>query len=384
MKLIKKYSLLLMFALFVTGAAAANLATPDREKSDMENRYLAQFPTPTLRSLLETQDKQKYTYKFEQWVNDQFIGRDFWIGVKSVSESAIGKIENNGIIYGDDGFMFEEYITCDMQQLEKNTDFVAGFYEKYHDKTNIQLAIIPSSYAVLPEKLPAGLKNVDQAAMTAQMYARLPQGVETLDLFSMFAAMPEQQREASFYRTDHHWTTYGAFETYKALAASRGLEFLQDIDAPKHEAGGFYGTFFSKCKKVTATPDTITYYDIPFTSIEIDGGQKPGLYDEAQWTQRDKYSAFIWSNNGLTVIKSDNNLNKQPGKTTRLLLVKDSFSNCLAPFLTYSYDEVYVVDLRFLKESMSALMESVEFDDTLVLYNFMSFASDKELMFLNR
>mgnify|MGYP003105470482 FL=1 len=69
---------------------------------------------------------------------------------------------------------------------------------------------------------------------------------------------------------------------------------------------------------------------------------------------------------------------------SRILLIKDSFANCLAPFFTANYDEVWVVDLRSLPNGMTQLMEETEFDDILVLYNFENLASDTNLYRLSR
>ena len=78
----------------------------------------------------------------------------------------------------------------------------------------------------------------------------------------------------------------------------------------------------------------------------------------------------------VTVLKSGNNQNHRDGETSRILIVKDSFSNCFAPFLTYNYDEVYVVDLRSFPKGMTELLESTPFDDILIMYNFMNLESD--------
>ena len=81
----------------------------------------------------------------------------------------------------------------------------------------------------------------------------------------------------------------------------------------------------------------------------------------------------------MTVIKSRNNCTQEAGKTSRVLLFKDSFGNSFAPFLTYNYDEVYVVDLRSNLTPVSELMSQVEFDDVLILYNFLSFSSSADV-----
>ncbi|MEG1777436.1 MAG: hypothetical protein RR209_00535, partial [Angelakisella sp.] len=68
--------------------------------------------------------------------------------------------------------------------------------------------------------------------------------------------------------------------------------------------------------------DSLVWYDIPVASMTIDGKtylensdktKTPitGLYQKEKFAARDKYSAFLYGNNGLTVIKSDNNLNKR-------------------------------------------------------------------------
>ena len=75
------------------------------------------------------------------------------------------------------------------------------------------------------------------------------------------------------------------------------------------------------------------------------------------------------------MIESDQNLNKVEGKKTRVLLIKDSYGNCFAPFLCYLYDEVVIADLRYLPKA-SDLMEDGQYDDVLLMYNFESLASD--------
>ncbi|MEG0753499.1 MAG: DHHW family protein, partial [Angelakisella sp.] len=136
--------------------------------------------------------------------------------------------------------------------------------------------------------------------------------------------------------------------------------------------------------------ETLVWYDVPVTEMTVNGKNYvenadntktpiAGLYHQEKFATRDKYAAFLYGNNGLTVIKSENNLNKQEGKTSRLLLIKDSYSNCLTPFLTYSYDELYVVDLRGLTQKLSQLIATTEFDDIFLLYNYESFESDRNI-----
>ena len=178
-----------------------------------------------------------------------------------------------------------------------------------------------------------------------------------------------------YYRTDHHWTTYGAYLAVCAYAGERGMTPppLEAIDSQK--VPNFYGTYFSKAKKAGAKADVITYYEVPVRSVTVADEERDGLYDLQKFETRDKYAAFLWGNNNRTVIESDQNLNKVEGKKTRVLLIKDSYGNCFAPFLCYLYDEVVIADLRYLPKA-SDLMEDGQYDDVLLMYNFESLASD--------
>ena len=385
MQAFKKYSLLLLFSALLLATSVADMFVNGRRFSEMENRYLTQRPQFSLSQLF----RNEYTPKYEAYINDQFVARDAWITVKSVSESALGKIENNGIVYGGEHHLFEDYRSTDERRLEQNINFISSYFEKYAGQSNFTAAIIPNSYSILDYLVPRGLQNVDQHKRIQEINACIPDSVMVWDLFPVMKgaaqkADAEGLQDPVYYRTDHHWTTFGAYNAYQSFVQFRGLKAVDwDSLLPlEHQVPDFYGSYYSKCKLYSAVPDAITYFDIPFQSILIDGEEKPSLYDSLLWGKRDKHAAFLWGNNGITVMKSQNNLNAQKGKTTRILLIKDSFGNSFAPFLTYSYDEVYVVDLRSMKGKMSDFMAAHSFDDVLLMYSFMNFTSDTNLLLL--
>ena len=111
-----RYPLLCLFALFLIFMFCMDMTSTTRQFSEMENRVLTQKPKFTVEKLVANE----YTMDYEEYVNDQFIWRDQWITMKSVSESALQKIENNGVAFGQDDYMFEKYTAVDQKQLEKN------------------------------------------------------------------------------------------------------------------------------------------------------------------------------------------------------------------------------------------------------------------------
>lgn len=413
LKDLPRYPLLLFFLVFILGLSLLDGYFNNREFSEMENRYLKQLPPFSWSDLAQN----RYTKSYEEYVNDQFVFRDQWIGIKSLSEQALLKIENNGVAYGRDGYLFPRLYPAQVAETRNNGTAFGGDLVQETTLTavnarqleqNIQtllrsgaqwnlpitLAIVPNNYEILGDKVPAGMENAPQAPLIQEVYGRLSGAMDPLDLVAPLTHSAAQRQ--TYYRTDHHWTTDGAHAAYAAFAQSRGLRYaaLEELAPYRREEQNFLGTSYSKTKNLGVLPDTLVWYDLPGVDMTINGektvtqGQSgpvdiTGLYQQEMFGRRDKYAGFLYGNHGLTVIVSDHNLNHTPGKTSRILLVKDSYGNSLAPFFTYSYDEVVVVDLRALPGQINQLLSSTEFDDILILYNFSTFHQDRDLARLN-
>ena len=153
-KQLLRYPVVLVFFLFLFGYTLFDLTQTDREYSEFENKYLAQKPPFTMKAFLNNE----WTQDYEEYINDQFVLRDDWITLKSVCESMLLKIENNGIAYGEDGYMFEKFTTLSgdqRAQYDRNLGYAMTFLNN-HQNDNVTFAIIPNAYAIMPEKLQVG------------------------------------------------------------------------------------------------------------------------------------------------------------------------------------------------------------------------------------
>ena len=375
LKKILKYPVVLAFFLFIFLFTAVDLVKPDREYSEFENKYLTQRPEFTLASFLNNE----WTSKYETYLNDQFVLRDDWITLKSICESMLLKIENNGIAYGADDYLFEKFTTLtgdSLAQFERNVGYEKTFIDTYGETVPITFTIIPNAYMILPEKLPEGLTQVDQAAYTAPIYEAVEDKAQVMDFTG---ALTAHKDDYIFYRTDHHWTTLGAYYAYAAYAESLGMEPVALDSLSGIEVPDFYGTYFSKAKKFDAVADTITYYPIADAGVIIDGQEADGYYDLSKFEVRDKYAAFLRGNNGYTVIKSGVREAPEGQEPSKILVIKDSYANSFVPFLLYNFDEVHVVDLRYSAVSMKELLSTENFDQVLLMYNFMNLVTDTNL-----
>lgn len=404
MKKILQYPIAVLFALFISVFFLVDVFNSDRAFSEFENTSLAQKPAFSWSSFVDGSFGSKYV----KYINEQFLGRDNWISMKAVADMGLGRIESHGVTYGDDHYLMEKLEIVEDQNypanagtnivkqtsLDRSNGMVSSFLQMYDQP--ITFSLVPNSYAILEDEVPTGFPGANQQAYTQQIYQTLREADDQLEIVDFSDALSQHKDEYIYYRTDHHWTTLGAYYAYVAYCEQKGLTPVSLEELKENKVEDFYGTFYSKAKRPSQPADTITWYDVDVDEfafvanlqqdkqlaqlgevVQEDGLELlrvDGMMDQRKFEVRDKYAAFMWGNSGYVKIKSSHNLNHQEGKTSRLLLFKDSYANSMIPYLTYNYDEIIVVDLRYMAKSTKELMQE-EFDDIFVMYNFSTYVS---------
>ena len=380
LKKTKDYPITLVFFALLILLTVADLIYPDRESSELENKHLAQRPAFNMSSLVSNQ----WTSKYNEYVKEQVVGRDAWIDLHSRMETALlRKTQVGGMLIGKDAQLFTQMFNlteAEQAQLPKNVQAVSEFAQRHPGKVTFLLA--PSASLIQADRLPAFAPMLDENAYTEDILAQVGQSAQVLDVRELFT---QNKDEKLYYYTDHHWTTQGAYLAYTAFCQQQGLTPFDRDAHTELNAKGFYGTSYSAARYWASAPDTITYYDLnnPLTIYQTgaDGSVAPqettGLYDLKKLDTRDKYAMFLHGNNGYSTIEGNG--------TGSILVIKDSYANCFIPFLTANYAKIGVVDLRNFKSiDPDALMEQEGYDQVLLLYNFQSFKSDGNLVYLNR
>ena len=91
----------------------------------------------------------------------------------------------------------------------------------------------------------------------------------------------------------------------------------------------------------------------------------------------DKYNYFLGGNYDLVHIETGVENEKA------LLLIKDSFSNSFAPFLTQDYGHIYMLDPRYMSVKMKNYLKGIELEneitDVLVMMNMQKFMQNKDM-----
>lgn len=363
----KAYSrfITVVFSLFLGGLLLWHIVLPDRDRSETENRTLAQLPQYSWSALKDG----SFTKAVEDYFVDQFPLRDSWTGLKARTEQLIGKTRFKGVYLCGDT-LIAQLETPDEAQVQKNLNYVQRFKELFD--IPVQIGVIPSAAEIWKEKLPAGAESWDQRDLLAQ---------SEIDFEGILAAHKD---EPIYYRTDHHWTSLGAFYGANAILENWGMELLLREDfTPEIASDSFYGTLYSTSGIHFLEPDTMEYWvkeeGKTLTSWKDGQGVQAPLYDRSYLEAKDKYSSFLGGNQPLAVIR-----NEQLEGGEKLLLIRDSYSDALAPFLAERFAEVHLMDLRYYRMSAAQYVEENDIDRVLVLYSAQNFITEKNVVFLTQ
>ncbi len=374
----KKYSFCWLFAIiavFIVGFSAVNFMLPDKTFSENENKNLAQFPLFSWQSLIAQKEEDKFSYKYETYINDQFWLRDNWIVAKSVTETALLKIENNGVVLGKDNYMFPKLTSVNGVQLQKNLNVIDLF--AYNSVSDVSVMVVPTAAYPLSDHLPAGLPVVDQGFYIDEINRYLSASATTINVKDILLV---NSNKYIYYRTDHHWTTYGAWLAYTQYASIHKLPVFEYTKRAPNKVENFLGTSYSKTKFFLAKPDTIEYFDVEATLTVVDNSGADIVYDSIynrdQFAKRDKYAGFLYGNHPRYEIEGV----KSTTKDASILVFCDSYGYSFVPFLLNDYQHVTVIDLRYYTpESVNEFTETF-YDDVLFLYGFENLCNDTNLM----
>ena len=350
------------------------------EFSETENRYLEQCPKFTIAKLSDGSFMKDY----ETFITDQFPERSFFMGVKTAIERLRGRADDNGVYFGKEGYLFGKYDKALFEGdiAKNNISVVAEFVKMYADKfskEHFKIALAPSSSKILTDKLPDYAPVYNQTEFIDKIIKAAGEDF----VIDLGKNLKKHANEYIYYRTDHHWTSLGAYYGYEAIASEFGHKpwQLKELKA-ETVSDDFLGTYDSKVNTAITggvIPDNITIYsssEIDKSSMMWDNDNDKtfnSIYKMDALKGKDKYTVFFGGNHSVTDIKTENNT----GKT--LLIIKDSFAHSLAPFLIKYYDRIIMLDLRYFNKSLKKYLNENEITDLLVLYSTPDFAEDANI-----
>ena len=360
-KRIREYPIIILFFAVCVCMLAGYILLPQKDFSEMENRYLQKRPEVTISGLLDG----SFMDSFETYTNEQIPLRNVFVKCKGVFVWLTGSSENDGIAKGADGYLFDK-VTGVSDKVNKNITAIKNF-AKSTDR-DIYVAIAPTSTWINADKLPKGMPVLDEVSCSNELTLAL-KDIPNAHMIYLYDALEEHKGEQLYYRTDHHWTTLGAGYAYREIASKMGLEAKDITQYEKHAADDFYGTHYAKYKGILVAPDTIEYYDVPVDELVLEKRTVSNLYDTEKLSGYDKYAAFMYGNDGRYEVHADKGIGRD------LYILKDSYANCLIPYLVMNYDNITVIDLRYFGGSVADELAEDKDADVLLMYNW-TFVND--------
>ena len=340
-----------------------NLFMKDRSFSSEENRVLQEMPRLSPSLYLSG----RYETKLDSYVNDQFIFRDRLIRVKAAQDMTLGALVSNGVIRGKDHYLMEE-LAVPGRSFQETQAAVLAFRKKYPGK-RMYFLLAPNAANILSDKLPAAVQVADQnGAMDAFFRQLRKSSITPLDVRT-----PLQEAAKStqvYYRTDHHWTTEGAYAAYKSILSAMKITdtVRYDRETVKND---FRGTLASKSGFPNGLNDSITIFlprdhtgarnSIFFFSDTKE--KTTDFYQLKHLSEKDAYQVFGGGNHPSYTVETP----RRNGRV--LLLLKDSYANCFVPLLAQDFRKIIVVDPRYYFGNLNTLMTSQGVTDVLFLYN---------------
>lgn len=336
-----------------------------KEFSDTENRYLEKLPQFSFESL----KSGEYIRKLETYLTDHFPFRNEFMFLKTSALKGIGQNKISGLYLGEDGYLLEEY-TVTPESTNIPIDVLNRFNDNLPDNTNMSLMLVPTSVEIYSEKLPKYSTNTSQKDVIEYVYNNINfDGINVYDYLEK-----ESTTIDLYYKTDHHWTTFGAYLGYVAYMNYLGIE---DLERPTFEkiTDEFYGTFYSKLidnslerESMYKLKDDETEYimkDVATNTV------MDTIYEEKWLNEKDKYSYFLGQNKALLEIQNNSMDNNK-----KILIVKDSYGNSMIPFIAQEYEHVYVIDPRLYRLDVSDYVKENEIEEVLLVYNVKTIETD--------
>lgn len=378
---IYKILLIGLFALISIAVPVATIISsaqlPENAFSENENRYLEKMP----KFNFDTVTDKTFMTKFENYFSDRIVMREQWISLMNDFDRLLGKKEIKGI-FTEDGRMMQSWRTSDysVDSVNKNLAAMEKFAKKY-PRMKMYFMLAPNAQEIYSDTLPANCGAADQKLFIKNCYDSLP-SITGIDVYSGLLAA---KNEYIYYRTDHHWTSYGAYIGYKSAAsAMKFAAYSEDKFSIEHASNEFRGTLYSKTLDNGITPDTIDIYTLannePQVKVSVykSGAEPDSTYSSLYFREfldvKDKYSTFLGQN--VPRIDIDSEIPQENDKGS-LLIIKDSYAHSLIPFLTKNYSHITVLDLRYINSDLSNIGVSLkDYENVLFMYNVITFSQD--------
>ena len=248
---------------------------------------------------------------------------------------------------------------------ERYAGVITKYKETWGDSVNVYNIVVPTA---IEFSLPERYKGVSapQLPNIRHIYGSLGEGVIPVDAYG---AIETHAGEYLYFNSDHHWTALGAYYVYRDYAQRAGLTPLELDEFERKSIAGFKGTMHAQTNDAKLAVDRVDYYlpPVEHTAIRIDRGLPDTEKDHSIFAEYAKgiYSYSVFLHGDFPLIRATTDVKN--GR--KALVVKESFGNAFAPFLLSHYEQVHIVDLRYLEKNLVDYVKNNGIQDVIFINN---------------
>lgn len=273
--------------------------------------------------------------------------------------AANGELANNILVVNKRGIML--YGGAWGNEIKYAED-VNAYKKALRKDINVYSMVLPTSVSYyLPENY------LDLVESEKKDLDSIEENLKDVINVDAYTALLKHKQEALYSRTDHHWQPLGAYYASQEFAKVAGVDFADISEYNKHVLSGYVGTLYGYTKSSTLleNPEPFIYYE-PKTDVEVT--QYTSSFTNPTETELLLNPDTLDNSSYYLVFGMDDNIRhvKTQCKNGRTLVIfKDSYGNALLPFLTSSFENIYLCDVRYFDINAKSFIEEVEATDVL-------------------
>lgn len=371
MKKVKFHEIItcVLFCGFIGIMGLMYLLLPKNSFSALEKRELEKSPELAWETLISGE----FGAELENYMADHMPGRNFFVGLGAYYDRLMGQQPTKDVYVAEDDRLVEKPAIWDLTQVEKNMRYVNKFAASVD--VPVDFMIVPSAGFILEDSIKGIHDDYTDDDIIDRIYDLRGENVRCLDLTGLY--QNASNGGELYYRTDHHWTSYGAYKAYEAYMQCLGREYRAQDGFTIETHSGFRGSIYSRSGLWLTPAENMELWYGSNLRVETGNGIHNGPFYYDRLKDADMYTVFLNGNQPIVRIYNESNAGK--GK---ILVIRDSYANCIGPMLAESYEEVVMVDLRYYKNSLSQMVAEEGFDNILLLYSIGNFMTDGNFPYL--
>lgn len=267
---------------------------------------------------------------------------------------------------------------------------VINKYKQALPGVNVYSMVIPTSCEFyspdsVKEYCGSQLDNINH------VYSCLQNDVVSVDAYT---ALSSHKNEDIYLRTDHHWAPLGAYYAAQAFAKAAGVPFEDISQYEQRVVHDYVGTMYGYTGDIVLknNPEdfvyyvpknvnyTTTYYDYILEDGKIVGAAEPyeaNFFIKYGDGNGMAYCTFMGGDAKVVKVSSD------AGTGRRLAIFKDSYGNALPGYLMGSFDEIYVIDMRYFTHNAVDFLTENGVTDVLFANNAFHAATASTVTYYN-